>query len=415
MPTAPPGMSITEAQRVLQMQDRELQGVPRGRARVRQDRPRRLADRSGAALDGRDGRHAEARVRVAARRDATRGSCRRWTRSSATPACPTPGGCRSRRATRCSRRACARSSASRSTGPTSRRSSAPRSTSSARSPAVPGTRSAFAERLDRRLLSRHRRRPRRGRAPRAARARRLGGGRVGARRHERRADHRGPRALPDRGPLRARLPRRPRRARAHARARTRPARRCRSSQVATIHFAMGPDMVRSEAGQLVGLRVRRRRGPPDRRLRRATRSAWSPSRSQLPAGVRLEWAGQFEACERARDRLYVVVPLTLLLVALLLYFNTGSAVETAIVLLAVPFSLVGAVWLLWAARLQPVDRGVGRHHRARRARRGDGRRDAALPDARASRARGGGTHAQPGRPRRSDRRGRRAAHPARRR
>jgi Cu(I)/Ag(I) efflux system membrane protein CusA/SilA len=64
--------------------------------------------------------------------------------------------------------------------------------------------------------------------------------------------------------------------------------------------------------------------------------------------VRLEWAGQFRAWERARDRLFVVLPLTLLLVALLLYFNTGSAVETAMVLLAVPFSVVGAVWLLWA-------------------------------------------------------------------
>jgi Cu(I)/Ag(I) efflux system membrane protein CusA/SilA len=69
---------------------------------------------------------------------------------------------------------------------------------------------------------------------------------------------------------------------------------------------------------------------------------------ELPPGVRLEWAGQFEAWERARDRLYVVVPVTLLLVGLLLYLNTGSGVETALILLAVPFSVVGAVWLLWA-------------------------------------------------------------------
>jgi Cu(I)/Ag(I) efflux system membrane protein CusA/SilA len=67
----------------------------------------------------------------------------------------------------------------------------------------------------------------------------------------------------------------------------------------------------------------------------------------LPKGTRIEWAGQFEAFERARARMQLVVPLTLLLVALLLYLNTGSVIETGIVLLAVPFSLIGAVWLLW--------------------------------------------------------------------
>ena len=51
---------------------------------------------------------------------------------------------------------------------------------------------------------------------------------------------------------------------------------------------------------------------------------------------------------RVRERLRVVIPLTIALIALLLYLNTRSAVKTAIVLLAVPFSLVGAVWLLWA-------------------------------------------------------------------
>jgi Cu(I)/Ag(I) efflux system membrane protein CusA/SilA len=71
-------------------------------------------------------------------------------------------------------------------------------------------------------------------------------------------------------------------------------------------------------------------------------------RVQLPPGTRLEWAGQFQHYERAKRRLALVVPLTLFLVALLLYANTRSAVETAIVLLAVPFSLVGAIWLLYA-------------------------------------------------------------------
>jgi len=69
---------------------------------------------------------------------------------------------------------------------------------------------------------------------------------------------------------------------------------------------------------------------------------------QLPPGVRVAWAGRYQAWETTRDRLLVVVPITLFLVALLLYWNTGSAVETGMVLLAVPFSLVGAIWLLFA-------------------------------------------------------------------
>jgi Cu(I)/Ag(I) efflux system membrane protein CusA/SilA len=119
------------------------------------------------------------------------------------------------------------------------------------------------------------------------------------------------------------------------------------AQLARIHTAMGPDMVRSEAGRLVGFVFV---DVADRPIVDYVRDAQRVVAKQvaLPAGTRLEWAGQFEAYERARDRLYVVVPVTLLLVALLLYANTGSAIETAIVLLAVPFSLVGAVWLLFA-------------------------------------------------------------------
>ena len=117
-------------------------------------------------------------------------------------------------------------------------------------------------------------------------------------------------------------------------------------QLATIHFSTGPDMVRSEAGQLSGfVFVDVADRPIVDYVHDARRVV--AEQVQLPAGVRLEWAGQFQAYERARDRLYVVVPLTLLLVTLLLYFNTGSGVETAMVLLAVPFSVVGAVWLLW--------------------------------------------------------------------
>jgi Cu(I)/Ag(I) efflux system membrane protein CusA/SilA len=68
---------------------------------------------------------------------------------------------------------------------------------------------------------------------------------------------------------------------------------------------------------------------------------------KLPPGYHLEWAGQFEYLERASARLAIVVPFTLLIVFILLYVNTGSIAKTLIILLAVPFSAVGAIWLLW--------------------------------------------------------------------
>ncbi len=67
----------------------------------------------------------------------------------------------------------------------------------------------------------------------------------------------------------------------------------------------------------------------------------------LPVGVSLVWAGQYEHMSRAWDSLKLLIPVTFALIFLLIFFNTGSAIETAIVLLAVPFSLIGAFWLLW--------------------------------------------------------------------
>jgi Cu(I)/Ag(I) efflux system membrane protein CusA/SilA len=118
------------------------------------------------------------------------------------------------------------------------------------------------------------------------------------------------------------------------------------SQLADLEFAMGAPFVRSEAGQLVGFVFVDvgERAIVDY-VREAQRAV--AERVTLPAGTRLAWAGQFQYFERAKERLELVVPLTLLLVSLLLYLNTRSAVETGIVLLAVPFSLIGAFWLLW--------------------------------------------------------------------
>jgi Cu(I)/Ag(I) efflux system membrane protein CusA/SilA len=117
-------------------------------------------------------------------------------------------------------------------------------------------------------------------------------------------------------------------------------------QVADVRFTTGPPMIRSEDGRLVGYVFV---DPGDRPIADyvAEGRRVVADRLQLPAGVRLEWAGQFTYFERAKARLRIVVPVTLALVVLLLYLNTRSLVETAIVLLAVPFSLIGAVWLLW--------------------------------------------------------------------
>src|SRR6185436_3238498 len=67
---------------------------------------------------------------------------------------------------------------------------------------------------------------------------------------------------------------------------------------------------------------------------------------QFPPGYYIQWAGQFEYLKSAEQRLKVVVPFTLLIIFVLIFINTKSAVKTAIVLLAVPFSLVGAFWFL---------------------------------------------------------------------
>jgi hypothetical protein len=68
---------------------------------------------------------------------------------------------------------------------------------------------------------------------------------------------------------------------------------------------------------------------------------------QYPPGYYISWAGQFQYLQAAKERLKIVIPFTLLIIFVLLYMNTKSLVKTAIVLLAVPFSLIGAFWLLY--------------------------------------------------------------------
>lgn len=71
------------------------------------------------------------------------------------------------------------------------------------------------------------------------------------------------------------------------------------------------------------------------------------SQVKLPAGTYLTWSGQFEYMERAIEKLKVVVPVTLLIIFLLLYLNFRRLTETLIVMLSVPFALVGGIWLMW--------------------------------------------------------------------
>jgi len=68
---------------------------------------------------------------------------------------------------------------------------------------------------------------------------------------------------------------------------------------------------------------------------------------QFPPGTYITWSGQFEAMERAIAKMKIVVPLTLLLIFVLLYFNFRRVTETLIVMLSVPFALVGGIWLMW--------------------------------------------------------------------
>jgi Cu(I)/Ag(I) efflux system membrane protein CusA/SilA len=70
-------------------------------------------------------------------------------------------------------------------------------------------------------------------------------------------------------------------------------------------------------------------------------------RITLPPGYRIQWSGQFESLERASKRLRYVVPITLLIIFGLLYLNFRSVTESAIVMLSLPFALVGGVWLMW--------------------------------------------------------------------
>jgi len=120
------------------------------------------------------------------------------------------------------------------------------------------------------------------------------------------------------------------------------------TQVADIHFRTGPPMLRNEDGQLVSFvfaDVAEEIGIADYvELARAVVA----DKVDIPSGYRIEWAGQFTYFERAKARLAVLVPLTLFLIFFMLYLHRKSLTETLLVMTAIPLSLTGSIWLLAA-------------------------------------------------------------------
>jgi Cu(I)/Ag(I) efflux system membrane protein CusA/SilA len=120
------------------------------------------------------------------------------------------------------------------------------------------------------------------------------------------------------------------------------------AEIADLKWATGPAMIRDENGQMngyvlldfdtaktdVGTYVQHAKAAIDKELK-------------LPAGTSVTWSGQYENMIRVKERLKLILPITLVLIFGLLYANTRSAFKASVVMLAVPFSAIGAFWLLW--------------------------------------------------------------------
>jgi Cu(I)/Ag(I) efflux system membrane protein CusA/SilA len=118
------------------------------------------------------------------------------------------------------------------------------------------------------------------------------------------------------------------------------------AQLATIKVVNGPSMLRNENGLLTGyVYVDLDGRDPSSYIAEADRAIRASTSN--PPGYVISWSGQYEAMERVAARLQTIVPLTLLSICFLLYLNTRSVAKTAIVMLAVPFSAIGAVWFLY--------------------------------------------------------------------
>jgi Cu(I)/Ag(I) efflux system membrane protein CusA/SilA len=153
------------------------------------------------------------------------------------------------------------------------------------------------------------------------------------------------------------------------------------SDVADIRIADGPPMLRSENARLSGwvyVDIR------DRDLRSAVHDMQQAVARQvkLPPGYSISWSGQFEFLERATAKLKVVVPFTLLIIFVLLYLTFGAFGEALLIMAALPFALVGGIWLLYLLSYNLSVAGAVGLHRVGRRVRGVRRDHAAVPEAR---------------------------------
>ncbi len=118
------------------------------------------------------------------------------------------------------------------------------------------------------------------------------------------------------------------------------------SELAVIRKTSGPSMIRDEDGLLSGyVYVDMAGRDPNSYVAEADRLL--REKIKLPGGYALSWSGEYAGWQRVKERLSVIIPLTLFLILLLLYLNTRSLTKTFIVLLAVPFSAIGAFWFLY--------------------------------------------------------------------
>jgi len=120
------------------------------------------------------------------------------------------------------------------------------------------------------------------------------------------------------------------------------------SMLANVKTTFGPTMFRNEGGLLTGY-IYIDAGDADQEKFVESADVRIRREITLPSGYSITWAGQYESALRGRRQLVQVIPLTLLLIVLLLYVNTRSLSRTLLVLLAVPFSAVGAIWILYLA------------------------------------------------------------------
>ena len=117
-------------------------------------------------------------------------------------------------------------------------------------------------------------------------------------------------------------------------------------QLAELRLTSGPAMIRDEDAQLAGYVFVDMAGRDIGSYVEEAKKKVA-EQVQLPTGYTLSWSGQYEYIQRAKERLIYVVPLTLLIIFVLLYMNLRSATKCGIVLLAIPFSMIGAIWLVY--------------------------------------------------------------------